>query len=81
MKKQMHDMEFEHSIQYHEDTATDTEVLEIALRRMSLALNELVMECLNIDGSAKAPSRQAIMRACGLLPPYCSQTLSKRKER
>lgn len=57
---------------------SDKQVLEIALREMSLALDALAAECADADGKPKAPSRQALMRARGMLPPYCAQALAKK---
>ena len=56
----------------------DKRVLELALQQMSLALDALVTECTDTDGNPKGPSKQSIMRARGLLPPYCGMALSKK---
>lgn len=53
------------------------EILELSLKAMSNALNELIKECKD-DGKPKQPSYGAIMKASGYLPPYCSEALSKK---
>jgi len=54
------------------------EILELPLKAMSNALNELIKECKDNDGKPKEPTYGAIMKASGFLPPYCSEALSKR---
>jgi hypothetical protein len=56
----------------------DTKVLELALQAISKALDALCAECLDESGKPKAPSRQSIMKARAMLPPYCDQALSKK---
>ena len=56
------------------------DILEIALKIMTLALNELVLECTDDDGKPKAPTKQDLMHARALLPAYCSQSLIKEKQ-
>ncbi|PKO45741.1 MAG: hypothetical protein CVU31_11640 [Betaproteobacteria bacterium HGW-Betaproteobacteria-4] len=56
----------------------DKQILELALREMSLALDALAAECTDADGNPKAPSRQVLMRSRGMLPPYCEQALAKK---
>lgn len=55
----------------------DKQILELALRAVSLALDALAAECTDAEGKPKAPSKQALMRAKAMLPPYCEQALSK----
>jgi len=59
----------------------DVSVLKAAVAVVSGALDELVGECLDIDGMPKAPSPQALMRARGMLPPRCSHALAKAKNK
>jgi len=59
----------------------DKQILELALREMSMALSALAAECLDPDGNPKAPSRQVLMRSRGMLPPYCNMALAKKKSR
>lgn len=55
----------------------DKRVLELALKQMSLALDALVAECTDDAGQPNKPSKKALMRARGMLPPYCSMALAK----
>ena len=59
--------------------SANVEVLEVALRVMSLALDALISDCIDVKGSAKAPERAALMKARSMLPPYCAQALSQKK--
>ena len=45
--------------------------LEIALQIMSLALDNLIGECLDENGKPKAPHYKILAQVRGLLPPYC----------
>jgi len=60
---------------------TDKQILEIALRQMSLALDVLTAECTDDTGKPKLPTQQTLMRSRGLLPPYCKMALAKKNER
>jgi hypothetical protein len=60
------------------DKTEDDQVLEIALRSMSNHLNDLASECTDGD-QVKAPSRKGLMRARGVLPPYCHMALAGAK--
>ena len=64
---------------YIEYLEMDSEILQAGLKVMSTALDTLITECYTSDGKPKEPSRQALMRARGLLPPYCEMALGKGK--
>lgn len=49
-------------------------ILFHALKVMSKALDELVTECQNDEG----PSKQAVAKARGYLPPYCENAYVKK---
>lgn len=54
----------------------DPRILEVSLKVMSLALDNLVAACLDENGKPKAPDRKALMQAQAKLPAYCSHTLA-----
>lgn len=54
------------------------EVYEVAIKQLTIAFNEFVGECL-LDGKPKAPSMQALYKARGCLPSWCSSTIVKPK--
>lgn len=54
----------------------DHRILEVALKVMSLALDNLVAACLDENGKPKAPDRKDLMQARSKLPAYCSHTLA-----
>lgn len=54
------------------------EILEMALKHMSIQFNDFVKECMTEDGKPKEPSYKALMKARGYLPPYCECALSKK---
>ena len=57
--------------------SADQEIIEIALKLLSKSLDELVSACMDESGSPKAPTKQELMRARGMLPLYCKNTLNK----
>lgn len=56
----------------------DKMVLELSLRFMSEAFNDFVTECMSDEGEPKMPTKQALMKARGFLPPYCSQSYKRK---
>jgi hypothetical protein len=54
------------------------EILEMALKHMSIQFNDFIKECMTEDGKPKEPSYKALMKARGYLPPYCECALSKK---
>jgi hypothetical protein len=54
----------------------DALVLEIALRNVTLTLNNLITECLNVEGKPTTPSMQILMRSRAALPSYCTQSFN-----
>ena len=60
-----------------DEKENDIYVLETALKKLSLAFDEFISECL--DGAKqKAPDYRAIMKARGYLPPYCKNAYAKK---
>jgi len=57
------------------------EILRIAVKRLSKVFNEFIGECMNEDGSPKAPSQKALIKARGYLPPHCKHSLTRKKEK
>jgi hypothetical protein len=57
------------------------EVLQHALRVLSLTLDRLVGACMNERGEPQAPPRQILMRARAALPPYCPNAFPTTKEK
>lgn len=55
----------------------DTQILEAAIREISLSFDRFIGECADSEGKQKAPDRGAVMRAKASLPPYCKNALSK----
>ncbi len=55
----------------------DQQVLTVALRKMTQAFDAFIGECIDDHGQPKQPSLQSVMRARGLLPPYCKHALRK----
>ena len=53
------------------------EIMEIALRVMAKALDELVSACLDAEGNPKTPEKRDLMRARSMLPVGCKNTLIK----
>jgi hypothetical protein len=58
----------------------DIKVLELSLRVLTREFDKFISECQDDNGALKAPSRQAMMRARGMLPAWCSNTLIRRKQ-
>jgi len=56
-------------------------ILLIALKKMSEAFNEFIGECMNSDGTAKAPGIRAIIKARGYLPPNSEYSLKKKEKK
>jgi len=54
-------------------------VLKLALHQAYEALNDLILECHDSDGSLRTPSRLAIIRARKLLPEKFSKSLSAKR--
>lgn len=52
----------------------DRMILEIALRKMSLAFDEFIGAALKDGG----PTKQDVAKARGFLPPYCGHAYKKR---
>jgi len=53
-------------------------ILAISLNLMSLALSELVGDCMDAEGKPKAPDYRTLMKMRGVLPPYCEHSLNKK---
>ena len=51
--------------------------MEIALRVMAKALDELVSACLDAEGNPKTPEKRDLMRARSMLPVGCENSLVK----
>jgi hypothetical protein len=47
-------------------------VIEMALKVITRAMDELVGACLDESGKPKAPDMRALMKARGYLPPKCA---------
>lgn len=58
----------------------DSQILELSLRKLSEAFDELISACQDEDGKAKSPSQQAMMKAKGALPPHCKNALAKKEK-
>ena len=58
---------------------TDIQILELALKQMTMNLDTLIGKCLDDEGKEKAPSKQDLMRMRGFLPSYCKHSLTKGK--
>lgn len=56
----------------------DKEILELSLKKLSLAFDEFISECLTEDGKPKEPTIQAIMKSKGYLPSYCKNSYKKK---
>lgn len=54
-------------------------VLKLALHQTYEALNDLILECHDSDGSLRTPSRLVIIRARKLLPEKFSKSLSAKR--
>lgn len=59
----------------------EVQILELSLRLMSNHLDELIASCIDESGKPKAPDMRSVMRARGVLPPYCAMSLSKAKSK
>ena len=57
---------------------TDSELLEIALNKLSLSFEQFICSCMDGDDNPKAPPRGDLMKARACLPPYCDKALSKK---
>lgn len=57
----------------------DKFVLEAALRKLSLAFDDFIEECLNENGDRVQPSSRALAQAKACLPEYCKNSFKKRK--
>jgi len=55
----------------------DKDMLEIALKKLSLAFDSFVADCIDKAGRPKAPDCKSLMRARGCLLPYCSCALAR----
>jgi len=51
-----------------ERLAMDDKLLELAVKGLTRRLDELVGDCLNADGTIKAPTKKTLMRARAALP-------------
>lgn len=60
--------------------AADAQVQRAAVRVMTKALDDLVSACMNGDGTLRPPDRASLMRARGLLPAYCKNTLQPKAQ-
>lgn len=58
----------------------DTDILEIALRKLSQGFDSFIGECVGEDGNVRAPCKQEIMKARALLPPYCKHAFKRKGE-
>lgn len=58
-----------------------TTLVKIALRKLSEEFDRFISECLNEGETIKQPSKQAIMRARGCLPPYCKNSFKKKDKK
>jgi hypothetical protein len=47
-------------------------VMEMALKVMTRAMDDLVGACLSENGKPKTPDMRALMKARGYLPPSCA---------
>ncbi len=56
----------------------DINILELSIKKLSEAFNELIGECVDKDGKPKQPTTQAIMKARGYLPMYCEYAFKKK---
>jgi len=54
-------------------------ILELSLIKLSEAFNDFIKECKDENNQPKKPSYKALMRASGFLPPYCSESLTKKR--
>lgn len=62
------------------DKTNDTLILELSIRILSNALNDLVACCLDERGTPKTPTIGEISRARGYLPEYCKMAFKKVKK-
>lgn len=56
--------------------AINNNILKIALRKVTEALDDLAGHCLGPDGEPQRPPHKALMRARGCLPPWCKNSLA-----
>ena len=57
----------------------EKQILEIAIKKLTVAFDEFVGDCLDEEGKPKQPSMQALYRARGTLPVWCNNTIVKKK--
>ena len=56
----------------------DTEILEIALCKLSEAFDRLVSDCIDDKGNPRQPDRKTIMQSRACLPPSCENAFKKK---
>lgn len=56
----------------------DKFILETALRKLSLAFDEFIGECVDESGHAIQPSSRALAQAKACLPEYCKNSFKKK---
>lgn len=56
------------------------EVYEQIIKNLTKTLDNFVGQCLNEDGTIKAPTKQNIYYVRGCLPIWCKNTLVKKKQ-
>ncbi len=57
----------------------EVEMLEQALRSVSTHFDEFIAACVDGTGKTKAPSTKDLMRARGVLPPYCKMAFNHKR--
>lgn len=56
---------------------TDIKVLEMAIKQLSINLNDLLTDCVDENNKPKMPRYKSIMKARGCLPKQYSMSLIK----
>ena len=54
----------------------DIQILEAAVKRLSIELDRLIAGCIDEQGLLKQPTMQDVMRARGVLPKYCKNSFT-----
>jgi hypothetical protein len=55
-------------------------ILELAVRKLTEQLNEVLEDCTGEGGVIKAPSKKIYMKARSCLPAGCAMSLTKQKK-
>ena len=59
----------------------EPEILELALRAMSLAMDEFISACIDENGNPRAPLPGDLAKAKAFLPQYCRNAFLRKENR